>query len=114
MSEDEKKYDRNWYQNISGKKQRIKEYVKKWKQWAKKRKKKTVFSPNAAKWGKNADQNNSEYGHFLRSENDELKNVEVDVVTSFIKDKVKTFSDAQVYTDDDGNSKKIGLRTGFW
>ena len=29
LSEDEKKYGRNWYQNISGKKQRIKEYVKK-------------------------------------------------------------------------------------
>ena len=26
-----------------------------------------IFSPNAGKWGKNADQNNSEYGHFLRS-----------------------------------------------
>ena len=26
-----------------------------------------VFSPNAAKCGKNADQNNSECGHFLRS-----------------------------------------------
>ena len=26
-----------------------------------------VFSPNAEKCGKNADQNNSEYGHFLRS-----------------------------------------------
>ena len=28
-----------------------------------------VFSPNAGKCGKNADQNNSEYGHFLRSGN---------------------------------------------
>ena len=27
----------------------------------------SVFSPNAGKCGKNADQNNSEYGHFLRS-----------------------------------------------
>ena len=26
----------------------------------------SVFSPNAGKCGKNADQNNSEYGHFLR------------------------------------------------
>ena len=26
-----------------------------------------LFSPNAGKCGKNADQNNSEYGHFLRS-----------------------------------------------
>ena len=26
-----------------------------------------VFGPNAGKCGKNADQNNSEYGHFLRS-----------------------------------------------
>ena len=28
----------------------------------------SVFSPNAGKCRKNADQNNSEYGHFLRSE----------------------------------------------
>ena len=27
----------------------------------------SVFSLNAGKWGKNADQNNSEYGHFLHS-----------------------------------------------
>ena len=27
----------------------------------------SVFSPNAGKHGKNAEQNNSEYGHFLRS-----------------------------------------------
>ena len=27
----------------------------------------SVFSPNAGKYGKNADQNNSEYEHFLRS-----------------------------------------------
>ena len=27
-----------------------------------------VFSPNAGKCGENADLNNSEYGHFLRSE----------------------------------------------
>ena len=26
----------------------------------------SVFYPNAGKWGKNADQNNSEYGLFLR------------------------------------------------
>ena len=28
-----------------------------------------IFSPNVGKCGKNADQNNSEYGHFLRSVN---------------------------------------------
>ena len=28
----------------------------------------SVFSPNAGKCGENADQNNSKYGHFLRSE----------------------------------------------
>ena len=28
----------------------------------------SVFSPNEGKCGKNVDQNNSEYGHFLRSE----------------------------------------------
>ena len=27
----------------------------------------SVFSPNAEKSGKNTDQNDSEYGHFLRS-----------------------------------------------
>ena len=27
-----------------------------------------IFSPNAGKCGKNANQNNSDYGHFLRSE----------------------------------------------
>ena len=27
----------------------------------------SVFSPNAGKCGKNLDQNNTEYGHFLRS-----------------------------------------------
>ena len=27
-----------------------------------------VFSPNVEKCGKNVDQNNSEYGHFLRSD----------------------------------------------
>ena len=26
-----------------------------------------AFSPNSGKYGKNADQNNSEYGHFLHS-----------------------------------------------
>ena len=26
----------------------------------------SLFSPNAGKYGKNADQNNSEYGHILR------------------------------------------------
>ena len=30
----------------------------------------SVFSSNAGKCGKNADQNNSEYGHFLRSASD--------------------------------------------
>ena len=30
----------------------------------------SVFSPNAGKCGKNEDQNNSEYGHFLRSASD--------------------------------------------
>ena len=28
----------------------------------------SVFSPNAGKCGKGTDQNNSEYGHFLRSD----------------------------------------------
>ena len=28
----------------------------------------SVFTPNAAKCERNADQNNSEYGHFLRND----------------------------------------------
>ena len=32
----------------------------------------SIFSPNAGKCGKNGDQNNSEYGHFLRSETSAL------------------------------------------
>ena len=33
-------------------------------------------------------------------ENDKLKSVEVNLVTNFIKDKVESSSDAEVYTDD--------------
>lgn len=36
-------------------------------------------------------------------ENDELKTVEVNVVTNFIKDEVESLSDAEVYTDDDND-----------
>ena len=32
----------------------------------------SVFSPNTGKWGKNAEQNNSEYGHFLHSDETRL------------------------------------------
>ena len=38
----------------------------------------SVFSPNAGKCGKNADQNNSEYGRFLRSERYLLQEAESD------------------------------------
>ena len=34
----------------------------------------SVFSPNAGKCRKNADQNNSEYGHFLRSDTEWIIN----------------------------------------
>ena len=34
-------------------------------------------------------------------ENNELKSVEIDVVTNFIKDEVESSSDAEVYTDDE-------------
>ena len=35
------------------------------------------YSPIVGKWGKNANQNNSEYGHFLRSEpHEKINNIE--------------------------------------
>ena len=45
--------------------------------------------------------------------NNELKNVEIDVITNFMKDKVESSSDEEIYTDDDGDSeenKVIGFR----
>ena len=55
-------------------------------------------------------------------ENDELKTVEVNVVTNFIKDEVESLSDAEVYTDDDDDDdddfeedRVIGFRwNGCW
>ena len=38
----------------------------------------------------------------------ELKSVQVDVLNNFIKDEVQSFSDAEVYTDDDGDSEEDG------
>ena len=38
--------------------------------------------------------------------NNELKNFEIDVLTNFIKDDVGGFSDAEVYTDDDGSEEE--------
>ena len=43
----------------------------------------STFSPNAGKSGKNADQNNSEYGLFLRSERDTSGMKWVDTVNVF-------------------------------
>ena len=37
-----------------------------------------------------------------------LKRIEVHVVTNFIKYEVKSFSDAEVYTDDDDDSEEDG------
>lgn len=37
-------------------------------------------------------------------ENNELERVEVDVITNFIKGKVKRFADARIYTGDNDNS----------
>ena len=37
----------------------------------------SVFSLNVGKCGKNADQNNSEYGHFLRSVVDTKSNLKL-------------------------------------
>ena len=39
-------------------------------------------------------------------ENNELKNVEVDLLTTFIKGEVERFSDAEVYNDDVYDSEK--------
>lgn len=46
-------------------------------------------------------------------ENNELRSVEMDVVTKFIKDEVEILSDIEVYTDYDNNSENhrvIGFR----
>ena len=46
-------------------------------------------------------------------ENQELKNIEVGMVTNFIKNKIESLSDADVYTDDDYDSEEdkiIGFR----
>lgn len=46
-------------------------------------------------------------------ENHELKNIEVGMVTNFIKNKIESLSDADVYTDDDYDSEEdkiIGFR----
>ena len=45
----------------------------------------------------------NQYNNLLKKlkENDELKSVEVNLVTNFIKDKVESSSVAEVYTDDD-------------
>ena len=45
----------------------------------------------------------NQYNNLLKKlkENDELKSVEVNLVTNFIKDKVESSSDAEVYIDDD-------------
>ena len=42
-------------------------------------------------------------------ENNVLKRFEVDVVTSFIKYEVESFSDAEIYTDDDDDSEEDGV-----
>ena len=39
-------------------------------------------------------------------ENDELRSVEMYLVTNFIKDEVESFSDAEVYTDDNDDSEE--------
>ena len=43
-------------------------------------------------------------------ENDELQSVEVDVIINFIKHKVESFSDAEVYTGDNEEDRIIGFR----
>ena len=40
-----------------------------------------------------------------KKENIELKSVKVDVVTNFIKDEVESFSDTEVYTDEDNSEE---------
>ena len=37
----------------------------------------------------------------IKENNEDLKSIEVDVVTNFNKDKIKRFFDAEVYTNDD-------------
>ena len=44
-------------------------------------------------------------------DNNELKSIGVNVVTNFIKDEVKSFSNADVYTDDgDSEEESTGFR----
>ena len=45
-------------------------------------------------------QKNQSNNQLKIKEHSELKSVEVDVVTKFIKDEVESFSDVEVYTDD--------------
>ena len=49
-----------------------------------------------------------------KTESNDLKKVEAVVITNFIEDKVKSFSDAEVYINDDYDSeqdKVIGFRS---
>ena len=43
-------------------------------------------------------------------ENNELKSVEVDVVTSLIKDEVEGFFYAEIYTDDNSEAEVSGFK----
>ena len=45
----------------------------------------SIFSPNAGKCGKNADQNNSEYGHILCSDDTFYKTKEFESTTTAAK-----------------------------
>ena len=50
----------------------------------------------------------NEYNNALErlKENDGLKGVDADAVINFIKNNIDSFSDVEVYTDDDDDSKK--------
>ena len=50
------------------------------------------------------------FRHWIQKmkEKNELKSIQVDVLNNFIKDEVQSFSDAEVYTDDDGDSEEDG------
>lgn len=78
MPEEEKKYQKNRYQNVSEEKTQ-----------------------------KNQSKNYCNIVLKILKENNELKSAEVDLVPSFIKDKRESFSDADVYGDDGSEEHKV-------
>lgn len=96
------KIPKNWYQNLSEEdKQKKKKYQKNWYPniWEEDiQKEKEYMREHRSNW----------FNIVLRKlrENKELKSVEVDTVTISIKDQVESFSNAEVYSDDDSEEDR--------